>query len=202
MKNKEELLDEYISLINSKFKKNTKELFSIGFIGINGVGKSFIAEKISEKLGLYIANNDRMRRFLDDKGFEDVNLVQELVFDMGPKLSAYLYENKISHIIDADLMQFHNITRRNAKKYKAYLCIIHLICPEEIILSRIDKRSEDILRDSSSNFSRVGREEYFKRKKMHQEFALPEVFFTIDTSLNVDEQLNIFIDKLKKEKLI
>jgi predicted kinase len=201
-KNKEELLNKYISLIADRFKESTKELFSIGFIGINGVGKSFVAEKLSEKLKLYIANNDRIRRFLNDNGIEDANLMQELVFDMGPKLSAYLYENKISHIIDADLMQFNDITRKNAIDHGARLCIIHLICPEDIILKRINKREKDIAKNPLVNFSRVGKDEYFKRKALHQSLLLPEVFFTIDTSLDVDIQLNEIINKLKEEELI
>ncbi|MCK9378998.1 MAG: AAA family ATPase [Candidatus Moranbacteria bacterium] len=200
--NKEELLNRFIDLIPRKFKNNTRSLFSVGFIGINGVGKSFVAEKLSEKIGLYIANNDKIRRFLNESGFNDTDYVQKLVFDMGPKLSAHLYANKLSHIIDADIVQFHDITRKNAMDHGARLCIIHLICPENVILERINKREKDIAKNPLVNFSRAGKDEYFKRKALHQSLLLPEVFFTVDTSLDVDIQLNKVVNKLKKEKLI
>lgn len=195
------LIEKFIKTIDAK-PSNTKKLFAIGFAGLNGVGKSFVANKLSEKLGLYVDSSDNTRRFLNEQGFEGVSPAQEMVQKIGPASSSYLYKNKISHIIDADLMKLHQITRKNASDHGAQFFLIHLVCPEDIILKRIEKRSDDILKDSSSNLSRVGKEEYFKRKKLHESLPFPEIFFTIDTSEELDLQLDDLINKLKEEKVV
>lgn len=195
------LLNKFISAIDIQ-KTNSKKLFTIGLIGLNGSGKSFVARKISERLGLYIASNDNIRRFLNENGFDGASPMQNFVFNAGPIISKYLYDHKISHIIDADLLQHHQITKENALKNGAKLYLINIICPERIILKRLQERELETRKNPETNFSRVGVDEYFKRKALHATLSLPDVFFTFDTSKDIEPQLNDLIGKFEKEQFI
>jgi adenylate kinase family enzyme len=195
---RDDLAEKFIRTIDAQAGK-TKKLFTLGFIGLCGVGKSFVAQKISERLGLYVFSSDRTRRFLNDQGIEGINPSQEFVEYIGPVSSRYLFEKNISHIIDGDLIKLHPITRKNAEDNGAHFYMINFICPEDIILARIDRRCRE---NDSNNLSRAGREVYFKRKAMHESLPMPEVFFTIDTSRDVDAQLDELINRLREEKVI
>lgn len=197
----QELIEKYLCTIKIK-PFNTKKLFAIGLIGLTGSGKSFISDRLAEKMDMFVASNDRIRRFLNKLDYKGTSPMQETVQKIAEASSAYLYRNNISHIIDADIIKFHEVARQNAEKYGAIFFIIHVICPEETILERLKKRQKEIIDNPDSNLSRVGQEEYLKRKKIHQELPLPEIFFTIDTSKELSEQIDNLIGKLKKEKMI
>lgn len=197
----EKLVNEYIGAIVAQ-PSNAKKLFILGFIGLNGVGKTFISEKIAEKLGLYIASNDRIRRFLNTKGFEGASPAQHLVQEIAERSTNYLFENNISHIIDADLIEFHKTARINANKYGAKLFLIKLVCPEEIILDRLNRRSKETEINPALNLSRVGAERYFERKRLHESLELPEIFFSIDTSQGIDSQIEDLVNSLIKENVV
>lgn len=195
----QQLIDSFIKTIKIK-SSNTKELFTIGFVGIVGSGKSFVAQKISEKLNLYIASNDKIRRFLNSLGFEGDHPLQRVVRKTSLAVTKYLFENNMSHIIDADLIEFYKNAEKIADEFQSNLYIIEIKCPEKIILDRLEKRSKNL----ENNLSRAGKEKYFERKELHNLLSKskPEIFFRIDTSKNVDSQIDELILKFKKEKII
>lgn len=198
----DELFEKFIKTINIP-AQNTKQLFSIGLIGLTGSGKSTVAKMIGEKLNLFVGSNDSIRRFLNDEGFPGENPNQEMLQKIAEKASEFLYENKISHIIDADLIKFHENAKENAQNHKAKFYLIFVKCPEEIIFKRLEERNEKILQNPASNLSRVGKEEYLKRKKLHDELGLPEdIFFTIDNSENLSKQVDDLAAKLIEEKVL
>ena len=197
----QDLVEKYLQNIDVK-KGKTKKLFAIGFVGLNGAGKSFVAEKLSKELGLYIASNDKIRRFLNEEGFEGASPAQKLVQNIAENSTRFLFENKSSHILDADLIEFHHIAKKNADAYSAALYIVHLVCPEKLILKRLKDRNLEVKNSSSSNLSRVGAERYFERKEMHSKLPMPKIFFTIDTSNDVDIQIESLVDKLNGEKVL
>lgn len=195
------LIDEYIESIMAK-PGNTKKLFVFSFIGLNGTGKSYVTEKIAKKLDLYIASNDHIRRFLNIRGFSGESPDQLLVQKIAENSTKHLLKNRISHIIDADLIEFHGIAKKNTDEYDAKLVLVYLVCPEEVILQRLRNRSRELEINPDSNLSRVGVEKYLERKKMHESLSLPEIFFTMDTSRDVENQIDALISKLEKEQMI
>lgn len=205
-KRSERLLKKFLQTIGYP-SKNTRRLFALGFIGTTGVGKSTVAILLSKKLNLYVASNDKVRRFLNKEGLPGKFPDQELLQQIAEESSRYLYKNKISHVIDADLIKFHEVAKKNAESHGAKFFLIHLVCPEEVILRRLRKRKEEIQRELKENpgseFASQGhslsfKKEYLERTKMHNTHPLPEyIYFTLDTSKNVDVQ----IDNLK-QKLI
>lgn len=191
---------------------NTNKLFSVGLIGTTGVGKSTIAELLSKELNLYVASNDKVRRFLNKEGLPGKFPEQKLLQYIAEESSRYLYKNKISHVIDADLVKFHGVAKKNAENYGVKFFLIHLICPENVIFERLRERKKEIRRELKKNpdseFADQGhslsyKKEYLERTKQHNMFPLPDyVYFTIDTSQNVDVQINKLKKKLKKESVL
>ncbi len=191
---------KYLQQIKKEARsRRSKKLFVIGFIGVTGVGKSYVAKLISNKLNLYIASNDKIRRFLNDEGIEGVNPQQNLLQEIAESSSKYLFENQISHIIDADLLKFYKVAKKNANKYGAKFFLIRLYCPERIILDRLKKRKKD-----DDNFSHAGEEIYFVRKQLHKDtnISKEDIFFEINTEKDVEKQVYDFIDLLTKKGVI
>ncbi len=199
--NEEQLVEDFLMTIPIVESK-TKTLFLISFVGLPGCGKSFIAKKISEKLNLYVYINDAAKRFLNNLGFEGECPAPHIIGNISEESCRYLLKNKVSHIIDADLIIYHDNIKQIAESFGAKLYIIEIICPEEIILERIEKRQQDIKLNRENNFSRATTKEYFARKKLHNLLPKPEFFFSIDTSVDMDGQIDNLIFKLKQEKII
>jgi adenylate kinase family enzyme len=197
----QQLVDKFIERvpINST---ETKKLFAIGFTGPTGCGKTTVAKKISEKLNFYIACNDEVKRFLNNLGFEGQLPAPEILNKISTAVLNYLFINKISFIIDADLIVYHESAKEIARSHGAKLYIIEIICPEEIILKRIQKRQENMKINKENGFSLGTVEEYFERKKLHNSLPKPEYFFSINTSLDVDSQVDNLISKLKQEDIL
>lgn len=194
----QQYIDKYINEIETQ-PNNTKELFSIGIIGLNGSGKSTFANALGEKLNLYVASNDRIRRWLNEHSFEGESPAQDLLQKIAEASSRYLYENRISHIIDADLIKFHQNAKTNAANYDASLHIIHITIPEDIAIQRLEKRIENIQNGRENGLSMVGPDEYMRRKKIHSETDLPQdILLTIDGSYDIIENVDKTIQKLKE----
>lgn len=197
----QQIIDNFIKTIPI-VNPDTKTLFSISFIGNLCCGKTSIAKKISEKLNLYIYINDTARRYLNNLGFEGETPAPHILNKISVGASEYLYKNRISHIIDADLIRFHDSARRIAESFGAKLYIIEIICPEEIMLERIKQREENIKLNKETSFSRAVTKHYFERKKLHDLLPKPKFFFRIDMTLDIDNQIDKLILKLKEEKII
>ena len=196
------LFSEFSKSIDYK-SGNTKKLFTIRFIGLNGTGKTYIAKILSEKLNLYIASNDEIRRFLNKKGLRGKYPDQQVVRKMAGKLSPYLYNHRISHIYDTDHIAFYRWARGIATKHGSEFYLVHVVCPEKIVFKRIEERLRRVRHKPHLNLSRADVKEYMKRKALHEKLGLPKnFFFTIDTSKNKKTQTNQLVRKLEKEGVI
>jgi len=199
------LVEKYINQIKVD-PENTKKLFAIGFIATTGVGKSTTSQKIAERLGLFVASNDEIRRFLNKEGIPGIFPDQELVQRIAEESSRYLYDNKISHVIDADLIKFHATAKKNAEEHGAKFFLLHLVCPEDVIMKHLNERDKKISELSGSSddkgMKNVGHslssvKEYEERTKVHKETPLPDyIFMRIDTSLPMEPQLDELEGKL------
>ncbi|MFC1723643.1 hypothetical protein ACFL0V_05875, partial [Nanoarchaeota archaeon] len=121
----------------------------------------------------------------------------DLMFKVGMKRTQYLFEKKISHILDADSMKFVWLCNEYCAKYKYRKIFIHVKCPEELIIKRLRRREED-----PDNSSRGTIRDYFWRKEIHKRLTLPEIFYTVDNSKELDPQIDGVVKKLKDEGVI
>jgi len=197
----EQVVEEFLKTVPLE-PLNTKTLFAISFIAPTGSGKTFVAKKISEKLNLYICSNDRIRRFLNNLGFHGNHPEQRLVEKISVATTKYLLKNKISHIIDVDLIRFHELAKKQIGSYGGRLYMIHIICPEELAIERIKGRQKNIESNTEDNLSRGTVEDYYERMELHKTLKYPDFFFEIDTSIDVDEQINNLILKFEEENIV
>ncbi len=198
----QEYIESYLKTIDTP-SGNTKRLFAIGMIGLNGSGKSTIAEALGKELNIYVASNDKIRRWMNEQGFSGDAPRQDLLQHIAETSSQYLYNQQISHIIDADLLKFHENARQKAEASAARFFLIRVITPEEVILERLGRRKEKINTKEATTLSRAGAEEYFKRKQIHEEVPAPrEGVLTIRGDNDIIDNITTIINYLAEHDVI
>lgn len=172
----------------------SKMVYGITFIGLPGVGKSTVANNLSKKLGLYVTANDKIRRLLDELGYDVEGEYRTLVESLANERTRYMLKNGVSMIIDANMNGFYEMAINNFNEFNAKLFFIKLECSEEVILDRIDKR----LANSKKNYSKADRNAYFANKERFKLKPFPEdlVFATINTEDDIDNQIDIVVNKI------
>jgi uncharacterized protein (DUF2164 family) len=146
---------------------------------------------------LYVASNDVIRRFLNAQGFEGDAPVQQTLQFIAESFGIYLYEHKVSHIIDADLLKFYEAARNKAYSHGAKFYLIDIECADAVIRQRILDRGQEITAGTSDNLSRADIAEYERRKAIHQEVSRPSCDFTVHTDQPLEPQLQSIITRLQ-----
>jgi predicted kinase len=194
----QQYIDAYLATIKVS-PGNTKVVFLIGMVGLVGVGKSTFAQALSARLGLYIASNDSIRRWLNEQGIPGVSPRQDLVQKIAEASSRYLYAHSISHILDADLVEYYDRARQYTDEFDARFFLFHLVAPEETILARIEKRTAE----AAKTGSQAGLAEYRVRRDFHQKLGLPPgISLTISTEDSIDREVERVVAFLKDERVI
>jgi len=173
-----------------------EQFFGISFIGPPGVGKSTVSKMLSEKLNIYVSINDQIRRVLASEGidpFQNQTLVEKLAYDR----TSYLLENHCSVIIDANVLTAYPAVISNFSRFFTECLFLKLECSEEEILRRLDFR-ETLFDKDNSVFSRATKKDYYKYlDRYHQNpFPADKVFFTINTELDLEPQIDQLIEKI------
>jgi predicted kinase len=187
----EEVLKRYMETIVAP--KPSGRPFVVGMVGLVGSGKSTVAGALAEKFGVLATSNDAIRRFMNTLGFEGESPNQPLLQFVAEGTTKYLASRKISHVIDNDLLKFVDAARGNIESQGMDFYLVEVICPEDIILERLARRTERIASGKADSDSRAGETEYFRRKQVHAQTPRPAHFdFTFDTSKDVAAQADDF----------
>lgn len=159
-----------------------------------GYGKSYVAKMLSERLdGVLVLSNDKFRRAFCDYGDERRDIWQPLVEEYMRKVLAAGY----GIIMDA------NAANNFAKKKEFYdslgvpSYIVRLTCPEDVLDQRLKDR--DYTSPNATSFINYDDAKMLNAKNMaNPANHIPDdqVFFTIDTSGDVEKQVNELVDKL------
>lgn len=178
--------------------KNDNPLLCLCFVWSPWVWKSTIAKMISEKIWIYIASNDKIRRILESYGIDSMNhqnIVEKFVLDR----AIYLLENHTNMIIDANVLTSYQKIEHILKQYNSTWLFIYLECSESIILQRLKVR-KDILGTESCGYSAGTIDDYYNFKESEKKSPFPDekIFFKIDTGNNVQEQVEALIEKILK----
>ena len=180
---------EYNEIFNNLIKEiplnRSENPYGILFIAGPGFGKSTITKMLSDKLNLFIASNDAIRRVFNKEN--DVPETKQLVLDLAFNRLEYLLENKTSHILDGDSEFFYDRLCELYNKYNARMIVIKLECSKETILNRLDQRA--LIFGNTDNESRATREDYYKYLERLKNNNLPNDidYFVINTDTSIEE---------------
>lgn len=175
--------------------KRSENVYGITFIGLPGVGKTTVANRLSKKTGLYVTANDKIRCLLEELGYDVYGKHRTLVESLANDRTKYMLRNGISMIIDANMNGFYEMAINNFKEFNAKLFFIKLECSEEVILDRIEKR---LISNDLNNYSKADKEAYFVNKERFKLKSFPEeyVFATINTEDDIDDQIDVVVNKI------
>ncbi len=147
--------------------------------GLPGTGKTTVAKKIVTKIGGILLRTDVIRKELIEKPTYSEEEKQTIYSELFLRAKE-LIKNGKDVILDGTFAKKKN--REKAKEISKEQIIVEIICPENIIKERIEKRIGD---ESEANFIH-----YLKYKKFFEEIT--EEHIIIDTSKDINKQLKKF----------
>ena len=172
------IIDKNLIKLRSKYDNNNNHILIIIICGYPGVGKTTVANERAPYSDddTVVLSGDKIRKELIDKpNYTDEE--KGLVYNVLLLISKYLHNAGINCILDATFNS--QKSRENVKEeldtgtdqYK----IIECICPEDLIISRIQKRKNNYS-DADLSIYRMIKEVYEPVKEEH---------ITIDTSISL-----------------
>lgn len=182
--------------------------------GLPGVGKSFIADKIAERIDARIIRTDEIRKEIagippEENRYEEFG---EGIYDkeMGEKTYLEVIERARdclkggrSCIMDATFSKrrYRDLAFDLAGELEIPFLIVECTCPEEVVIERINSRMEGGKSISDATISI-----YKKMKERFEKIEEDEINVVVDTSGNVElmiEKLATYqrtITKIPKDK--
>ena len=155
--------------------------------GLPGTGKTTLAKCLAPLIHATILSTDKIRKELFSQPTYSRE-ERELIYNIMLLVAKYLHKAGKSCILDATFnleksrIEVKEILSLDEKEFK----IIECHCPEQIIISRLNKRKND--------FSDAGTSIYFKMKKIYQPVQMPHI--DIDTSKEPASNAKIIYDKI------
>lgn len=155
--------------------------------GLPGTGKTTLAKSLAPLLQATILSTDKIRKELFSQPTYSKE-ERELIYDIMLLIAKYLHKSGQNCILDATFnleksrLEVKEALSLNENEFK----IIECHCPEEIIISRLNKRRGD--------FSDAGIDIYFKMKKIYQSVQMPHI--DIDTSKEPTSNARIIFNKI------
>lgn len=171
--------------------------------GLPGVGKSTLAQKLSEMTGGIVLGSNYIRRKIlgcDAYHCENVPLMPFSATEILLSYRMMLYAAELmlsvgkNVILDATFQkgQYVKMAKDVAQKAKTPFFIVKVVCDEDMCKKRMDEREK--LRQSDSIVGYAHHVEV--KEKIFEEY--PHVDFTIDTSKALEPQYNQFQSILGK----
>jgi predicted kinase len=140
--------------------------------GLPGVGKTTLARQLAPLVNGIVLSTDKIRKELFQKPTYR-RWEKRLVYDVLLLLAKYLYNANVNCILDATFSK--EKTRQEVQKklgHKPKVHIIECVCPEDIVMTRLNARKLDY---SDADFSI-----YSKLKRIYE--PVKEEHIVIDTS--------------------
>jgi predicted kinase len=141
--------------------------------GLPGVGKTTIARQLAPLINGVVLSTDKIRKELFYKPSYG-RRERKLIYDILTLLAKYLCASNVNCILDATFSQKRSRQeiRNKLNPYSKKIIIIECICPEDIVIARLDRRKHDF---SDANFS-----VYRNMKRIYE--PVEEEHVTFDTS--------------------
>lgn len=162
--------------------------YIILFDAYSGMGKTTVSRKIAEYEDVVILNNDEVRHFINDLNDKT---------DLKNKLQAMRLEMLISNhnncICDSSFSHEYERKLEFIKKLKCSYYIVRLICDEDVVKERMDKRVLDDV-----NYSLATYKGHLWMKENVPLVPDDLIDFVIYTDQDIEGQVQEFIKYIKE----
>jgi hypothetical protein len=141
--------------------------------GLPGVGKTTIAKQLALLINGVVLSTDKIRKELFYKPSYG-RRERKLIYDILILLAKYLCTSNVNCVLDATFSKERSRQeiRNKLKPCSEDIRIIECICPEDIVIARLNRRKHDF---SDANFS-----VYKNMKRIYE--LVKEEHVTVDTS--------------------
>ena len=160
--------------------------------GLPGSGKSYLSQRLAEKLAAVIIESDRVRKALfspPSYSAQESAMVHRVCHEIIRRLL-----RKGAHVIfDAtNLFEFHREMLYNlADRSGAKLVIVRTTAPEQIIRERLEQRKKDGGSVSDADW-------HIYRRMAKREQAIRRTHLCVDTSDNIDEAVHKILKVIRR----
>ena len=160
--------------------------------GLPGSGKSYLSQRLAEKLAAVIIESDRVRKALFPQpsyNAQESAMVHRVCHEIIRRLL-----RKGAHVIfDAtNLFEFHREMLYNlADRSGAKLVIVRTTAPEQIIRERLEQRKKDGGSVSDADW-------HIYRRMAKREQAIRRTHLCVDTSDNIDEAVHKILKVIRR----
>jgi len=160
--------------------------------GLPGSGKSYLSQRLAEKLAAVIIESDRVRKALFPQpsySAQESAMVHRVCHEIIRRLL-----RKGAHVIfDAtNLFEFHREMLYNlADRSGAKLVIVRTTAPEQIIRERLEQRKKDGGSVSDADW-------HIYRRMAKREQAIRRTHLCVDTSDNIDEAVHKILKVIRR----
>ncbi|MCS7258991.1 MAG: AAA family ATPase [candidate division WOR-3 bacterium] len=196
---------KYFDLAESYSDLFNRKLQLIMVMGLPGSGKTYIAERVAQKLGAHYLSTDIIRKEITNTPIEEHRFegYGKGIYraDISQKTYAELYRRSynylaggISCVVDGTFAwESSRIELQDiASKTKAQFFIVHCTCPEKIILSRLKRRPH------TASVSDATPEIYFRIRDYFEPVKERQNYLEINTAKSVRENLLKIIKFINK----
>jgi len=156
--------------------------------GYPGVGKTTLANELAPLINAVVLSTDKIRKeLIVNPNYSDREI--RLIYDILILFAKYLHNSEINCILDATINEQKSrddIKKRLDLKDEQFK-IIECICPEELIISRIQNRKRDYS-DADISIYKMIKNRYEPIKEKH---------ITVDTSNSLKEIVEEIINKIQ-----
>jgi hypothetical protein len=193
---------EYFALADKYAKNLHAKPKLIMVMGLPGVGKTYLAQHLADRIGGYHLCTDIIRKEITNtpiethrfegpgKGIYASEVSQRTYNEMYRRTENFLAQGKTA-IIDAtfSLEKSRNIARAIAEKHHVPLYIINCTCPEKVVLYRMHKRkSEFSLSDATPEI-------YYRMKGYFEKIKGNKNYLEVNTAR---QPINRSLDKITR----
>lgn len=136
----QQLAAEYLATLTNRDVPHKKVFLC--FSGVPGCGKTTLAQRLRDDLGVQYVRHDDIRALARSMGYD----VEKIVISSVSKIAV---DEMMAHdankfmILDAGLDRSWHIYFDSVKEYNALPIIIRIDVPKSTVIERIKKRSED-----------------------------------------------------------
>lgn len=156
--------------------------------GLQGCGKSRLAGFLKDKLNAQLFNSDVVRKelFSNPKYTEEeTEKVYDYIFNMSEEMISK------GQVVILDAVFFKDSLRKKALSITSDSHLIEVICPEEIVKDRLEKRTNDV--------SDAGYDIYLEYK-LHRYEAIKEEHFILDSSKDLENEVEKLLKYISNKK--